>query len=78
MVELSDLGIAIAVAGLGGRQEKDWLISTIEDRMVEALSPELTKTVIQLNLRGNQSFFCLVGLFTGVTSINENLVGACS
>lgn len=32
MVELSDLGIAIAVAGLGGRQEKDWLVSTIEDR----------------------------------------------
>ena len=45
MVELSDLGIAIAVAGLGGRQEKGWLVSTIEDRMVEALSPELTKAL---------------------------------
>lgn len=45
MVELSDLGIVIAVAGLGGRQEKGWLISTIEDRMVEALSPELTKAL---------------------------------
>ena len=37
MVELSDLGIAIAVAGLGGRQEKGWLVSTIEDRMGEGL-----------------------------------------